>query len=500
MKTRVLVVEDNASLAANIGELLEDEVGAEVRLVDTSAAAVEEASRAPFDLAIVDIGLPGDGDGLGLVPRLRAVAPHGEVILVTGNASIESAVTAVRHGAYAYVLKPFDPIDLLALVERALAQVALRHERESLARELASSEALYRGVVETVEQFIVGLDHEGAIVFCNEFALHTTGYRADEVRGKDFATCFVESNRELVRKLIAAAERGEHREERALDVLTRSGGRRNVRWTFTRLSTDAESSPIAVLAVGVDVTERLALERREAENKAMAAMGRLTTALAHEIRNPLNAAKLQLELLGRSAARLGAEASSHRIDERARLVRSELERLSRLLEEFLRLARPRGLELVPVALPTLLDEVVALQTPVAQAAGLALETGFPASLPLVQGDYEKLKQVLINLVGNAIEALTERGHGTIRVEASPLGPEWIEVRVVDDGPGMDPEVRAQIFEPFVTTKAAGTGLGLTVVQRIVELHGGEVALDPRPEGGTVARFTLRTSETPSSVA
>ncbi|MFW6051684.1 MAG: ATP-binding protein [Myxococcota bacterium] len=488
MKASVLVVEDNEALAENVAELFE-EAGAEVTITDSAGAALEKARAREHDLAVVDLRLHGQQDGLSLVPDLKEASPLGEIILVTGNASLDTAIAAVRHGVYAYVLKPFDPEDLLALGERALAQVSLRREREGLARELAASEALYRGVVDTVEALIVGIDTGGQITFCNRHACTVVGLEPEEVQAQAFENLFADEHAHAMRRYLSCATQGDVIRDRDVPLRAGTGGERVVRWTLTPLH-DSGAAKETVLAVGLDVTERLELERRSAENAAMAAMGQLTTGLAHEIRNPLNAAKLQLELLERAAGKVADAEAGERIRNRAGVVREEIDSLSRMLEEFLSLARPRGMKLEPMDLEALVNELVELHGPLAEEEGVTLEGRVVPSLGPVRADREKIKQALVNLVANAVDAMREQREGRVRIGARPVDDEWVEVTVRDTGPGISEEVAERLFQPFVTTKPAGTGLGLSIVQRTVELHGGTVALAPAEGGGTLARLTL----------
>jgi PAS domain S-box-containing protein len=489
MISQVLVVEDNEALADNIAELFED-LGAEVVVRRRAQEALDHARRQGFDLAIVDIRLPGEHDGLELIPQLRDASPSGETILVTGNATLDSAIGAVRHGAFAYVVKPFDPDELLTLGERALEQVQLRREHQELQSNLSHSEALHRGVIETVEAAIVTLDASGCVLTCNRFALERSGLEAEQLHGKLLSQFAVtDEGRSQLEAMVDQAVRGERSGEREIPMVRQKGKPCVVRWTLTPLQTDRETGA-RVVAVGLDVTERLELERQKAENEAMAAMGRLTTGVAHEIRNPLNAAKLQLELLIRNARKLGEEAMALRIGERADVVRGELERLSNMLEDFLSLARTRAVESQQFDLAALLGEVRELQGPLAESHGVSLEMELDGEEVPVYGDRERVKQVLINLVGNAMDAVRDHEAPRIRLGTHSDGNGMVEVNVVDNGPGVPEEVQHQLFQPFVTTKAAGTGLGLTVVKRIIELHGGSVTLKSAQPRGTVAQFTL----------
>ncbi|MCA9692571.1 MAG: response regulator [Myxococcales bacterium] len=504
MSARVLIVDDNIDLAENVAELFE-EVGAGVTICNTARQALERTKAAPFDLAVVDVRLP-DMTSVELVPRLRALAPHGEVLLMTGNASLDTAIEAVRQGVYAYVQKPFAPDDMLALGERALAQVELRRERARLADELGRSERLHRGVVETVESLIIGLDRSGAIAMWNRCATEVTGWEQGDVLGAELRTLLVApSARDRYEEALSAAWTGERVPDFEAPIRTRAGLERTVRWNLKPLLTPDEEAEVAarsagrslemMLVVGDDVTERLDLEKRAADAEAMASLATLTAGLAHEIRNPLNAAILQLELLGRLAGRLPESGVRDRIGNSIKLVQGEIRRLSLLLEEFLGLARPKSIDLYPLDVSRLVGDVVAMQRPVAEAAGVTIETRVPPGLALVMGDQAKLTQVLVNLVVNAIDALRGRAGARIEIDAEMVDGQHVAINLHDNGPGIAEVIARDVFRPFVSTKETGTGLGLTIVKKIVDLHGGEVELLARDEGGTNARVTLRAERT-----
>ena len=477
---RVLLVEDNEALADNVCEILED-LEVDVTVAPTAAAALEAGGG--FDLALLDVQLP-DASGLELLPQLRNRAPHAEMVLMTGQGSLESAIEAVRHGAFAYLLKPFDPDALLGTAERALAQVALRRERSALSRALSASEALYRGVVESADVLIVGLDALGNVAFCNRFALETHGSEPEDVHEQPFLEiCGAAEDRGIAHAL-ARALAGESVRGRQAVLHTRAGEQRIIRWAFTPVG---DEEGIAVITVGLDVTEEVDLRKRSAEAEALAAIGTLTAGLAHEIRNPLNAASLQLQLLARRAKKLPDEAAGTGILERVDVVRKELGRLTSMLGDFLGLARPQEVDREDVLMGELFREIAQLETEHCAEHGVELVHATCEKVPVI-ADRARVRQVIVNLIANAREAMADNGGGRIELDASPGEDGWITVAVRDDGPGL-PEDH-EVFEPFVTTKAAGTGLGLAIVQKIVRLHGGEISLRNRPEGGAVAEFTL----------
>lgn len=226
-------------------------------------------------------------------------------------------------------------------------------------------------------------------------------------------------------------------------------------------------------------------QARFGQSQRMAALGTFAAGLAHEVRNPLNSMALQLSILERRIARLG-EPLAREMTDLASIIREEIQRLEGLVGDFLLFSRSGRLDARPLPLADVVDEVLRLLRPEADAAGVRLARGEgPAPAPVVGVDREKMKQVVINLVRNALEAVP-RG-GSVTVECAAEGGE-ARLVVRDDGPGLPSGLR--LFEPFVTTKAKGTGLGLSIVQQIVLQHGGDVTAADAPGGGAVFTVTL----------
>jgi signal transduction histidine kinase len=349
----ILCVDDNPALRDNLREILGD-AGYRVHVAGSCAEARRQGA-AGFDVGLVDVRLP-DGDGVALAAELRELQPDAQIIMLTGFATTESAVAAVRAGAWAYLVKPCSPPDLLVAVEQALRQVVHLEERRHLARRARVAEKL-------------------------------------------------------------------------------------------------------------------------------AAIGTLTAGVSHEIRNPLNAAALQLAVLERRVRRLGAVAAD--LLGPLNLVQDEVARLNRILEEFLEFARPRELAKTEVDLEAVLGRVADLLAPQAEEAGVVLDRAWP-KLPPVPGDPGRLQQAILNLVLNALQA-SARG-GVVRIAAEHDGNE-VRVIVEDSGPGIPDDVLPRIFEPFYTTKPGGSGLGLPLVHSIVELHDGSIVVERADGGG--ARFVVQ---------
>jgi signal transduction histidine kinase len=262
--------------------------------------------------------------------------------------------------------------------------------------------------------------------------------------------------------------------------LREAPARRRVRWHLSMARGGTDGAAL-VYGFGIDVTERRALEKRAADAEALSAMGTLALNLAHEIRNPLNAAILQLHLLGRHLDKLAIDQPTRdALHHKAQIVGDEIGRLSRLLTEFLELARPRGAVRQLVHFGKLVDDVLDLEQDSAVARGVRVERRLAGECVLL-GDTEKLKQVVINLVMNALEAMKDGG--TLSVEVAFVADQ-VSLVVRDTGFGIDPALLAQVFDPFFTTKEGGTGLGLSIVRKIVDLHHGEVRIESERNVGT----------------
>ncbi|MGB5265101.1 MAG: protoglobin domain-containing protein [Polyangiales bacterium] len=232
--------------------------------------------------------------------------------------------------------------------------------------------------------------------------------------------------------------------------------------------------------------------KKTAEAESLAVMGRLTAGLAHEVRNPLNAAKLQLDVLRRTASKVEDASTRRKIERRTNVVQDELRRLSILLDDFLNLARTQKMEPIRCNASTLLEEVLELWRPEIESQGIEFIEILDSDSCVLLAERDRLKQVVNNLITNAVEAVANSHQPSIQVASRMRGDDQWEVAVIDNGPGVPSEVVGRAFESFVTTKEAGTGLGLAIVKRIVDLHGGAANLISLPDGGTRASFWIPT--------
>jgi len=476
MPSRILIIDDNVSLAENLRDVLEGapDLDVEVRLAPDGQSGLASARREGFDVAVVDVKLP-DATGVELIRPLRAASELGEIVLVTGFATVDTAIAALRAGAFAFILKSFRPEELISTVAQALEKIALK-------REGAEYQRRYRALVDAADVLIVGVDAEGKITLFNPRLVALTGVAADAAEGRPFAESFVDDADH--KRLAHALEGAFAGEKPEIEVALRDAARamRRVRWHFSGVGRPGKRTDL-VYGIGIDVTERRALERRAADAVALNAMAPLALGLAHEIRNPLNAAVLELHLLGRSIERLADPNARDPMKRRVGIVEAEIKRLERLLTDFLELARPRAPQREPVDLARVAAEVIDLEAEAIAAHHVTVVRDLPHDCVAI-GDVEKLKQVALNLVVNALDVMPEGGSLRVGVGGDDADV-WMSIG--DTGPGVDPTILTEIFDPFFTTKPAGTGLGLAIVRKIVDQHQGRVEMETKKNEGATVR-------------
>lgn len=458
-----LVVDDNADLAESLCELLgEVEVGCSATVASNAKLALELVERERYDVAFVDLHLP-DAKGFDLATCLKAASPLLEVVIITGDVTLETAISAVRTSAFAYVVKPIRAEEFVDVARRALAQSRAFQEREELRQRIYESERRHRELVEAIPAFIVVMDREGRIRLWNRQLEETTGFSREEMLGEDgrLWVGFDSTDRRLPLK---------------------KGGHRLVRWQ--RVAASITDEPDLIYAMGTDVTDEREMMRRTLRAERLAAVGTMAAGLAHEVRNPLNSAQLQLDVLDRKLAK--GTLRTENVIATNRILRDELRRLERLVEDFLSFAQPRPLSLEMCDVNQLIQSVVDLVAPEVHGSGIDMHVEFDPGVGMVEVEAQRLRQVLLNLLRNAKEAMVD--HGTLTVRTQGPGVDGnVLIEICDTGPGFAED--APIFDAFYTTKEGGTGLGLAIVHRIITDHGGTISVQGT-SGDTRFRISL----------
>ncbi|HJZ85484.1 MAG TPA: response regulator [Polyangia bacterium] len=374
---RVLVVDDQDIICEVLRTLLRRE-GFEVATVGDGESALARLQGGAFDVLMVDKNLPGMS-GLDVLGRVRTLKLDLEVIIITGYASLDSAIAALRCGAYDYLVKPFsDLMEVAAKVRRAAEKAHLERENLRLSADLRARNQL-------LEQTLAEL-------------------------------------RQTQKQAIAAAR--------------------------------------------------------------LAALGEAAGRLGHELQHPLASLTARLQLLR-------AEMSGHvKAGPALDAALGDTSRVEQVLGEFLDFARPRPPQFAPCELASLVRATLSEFEPQLAERAVRLEAALPAAPLEAEIDAPRVRQVMRNLVRNALEALPQGPGGLIRVEARAAEGS-IEILVIDSGAGIAPEALIHIGTPFFTTKPRGTGLGLALSRRIAEEHRGRLEIGNRiGSSGASARLVL----------
>jgi two-component system, NtrC family, sensor histidine kinase PilS len=342
---------------------------------------------------------------------------------------------------------------------------------------------LHTRIVDSISSGIITTDEQDRITFVNGAAASLLGTPLQELANQPLKTIFG-----VVRNS-SAQDRVHH--QTYVTVKDIAGRQIHIEWSVTDLK-GKEGTPAGRLVVFQDITQMKKMEDRVKLSEKQSALVRIAAAMAHEIRNPLASIRGATELLSLSAT---DPAKEKRLLE---IVIRESDRLNALLGEFLRTVSGRHAHKTRIILSGLVQETVDLFTSqIKSPQSASLETLIHKGVE-IEGDPGQLKQAFWHLLTNAAEAAGEAGLIRVVLEIDGRRREAV-LKVHDSGPGIQPEIRDRIFEPFSTTKERGTGLGLAQVLSVVEAHGGTIDLESAPRTGTlvILRLPLASSEPPS---
>lgn len=338
---------------------------------------------------------------------------------------------------------------------------------------------------------VAATDHRGVITYVNDKFCDISRYSRAELLGQDHR--IINSSyhsKEFIREMwrtIAGGRvwRGELRNKAKDGALY---------WVDTTIVPflDDRGKPYQYMSIRSDITEKKRAEELLREQAALTRLGELAAVVAHEVRNPIAGAQGALQIIRGRLPQDGQDRAI--VDE----IITRFEGLNRLIEDILVYARPRPLRLAPTSIRTILGSVATFVASDSANRDLQLAIDYPEDPVPLTVDGELVKAVFLNLVQNAIQAMNGQGRVDVRVTAVP---DRCTVSVRDRGPGVAPENRERIFEPFFTTRHRGTGLGLPIARRVVERHGGTLAMECPSDGGTIMTVTLpRTPAPPHDVA
>ena len=364
-----------------------------------------------------------------------------------------------------------------------------------LFRQLASDNDLLGMVLDSMARGIIVTNTAGDILLANRAAVRLVPLRSHEYAQQRVWKAV--ADREIAEFLRETVQRRDTVRDR--DFTISSGATRTL--SFGVLPLVHEGHVAGNLIYAEDVTERRATEARLRRAESLAALTTLTAGVAHEIKNPLGAIGIHLQLIER---RLGTEAedldsvSWEAIREAVDVIEEEVARLNQIVVDYLFAVRPMDVDLASGEVNDVLAELLRLLRPELKEADIELRVDLGSNLPRVPLDQRYLREALLNIIKNAIAAMLETPAAErprVLSVSSFTGADMVTIRIGDTGPGIPPEIQGKIFEPYFTTREFGSGLGLTLVYKIVKEHLGEIELDSKPGAGSTFAISIPVPQT-----
>ena len=363
----------------------------------------------------------------------------------------------------------------------------------STRRTLEEVKGLARNILQSIPTGVLTVNRSGMITAVNPTAEAVLKRSSTELLGHTYQAVFSEG--ETIRQVLdEALARQQHVNQKDLPYESSDGMTRTIRVSTAELIGD-DGRLAGVILQAQDVTEWLGLEQRVRIAEKLSALHTLSAGVAHELRNPLSAMDLNLHLLEeelKEQRALGPQAAHY-----LHILNAECRRLSGILDNFMRFARPGAISLRDVDMPKLIAHIQALMHFEAYERRIRIEQTVEEGLPPVVGDETQISQVLVNIVVNAFHAMPDGGVCRITaVQRKTDGASWVEVSVKDSGIGIKREDLSRLFEPFFTTRTNGTGLGLAIAYRIIQDHAGTIEVSSIAGHGTtvVMKFPVAVEE------
>jgi two-component system, NtrC family, sensor kinase len=490
VKQKVLVMDDDPAIL-EVLEMRLSTMGFDVTATSDPRKALEAVEAGRFDLALLDLRME-PLDGMRVMEALHERQPRLPVLIMTAHGTIQTAVEAVRRGAFDYLTKPFVRDELRSKIARTLATRRWARDRERLltvGQALASSGIMSRVLDAVAQATVEATDADRCVVFQLEEGRLVPMASAGSPppsweRLEAAATAAMDKGVPITTSGSLQGESGTV--VAAPLVVQRGPAGALVIETAARLEPMEDDLEIlALFSSQAAIAIRNTLDLERLRSGAVAALGRMATQVAHEIKNPLAGLRLYVRHLEQRLTRTG-DADARDL---AGKIATTVDHLASVVSEITAFGRPPELHRERTALHPLLDECLELARARRPTDGIEIVRAFDPTVPTAQLDARELRKAFLNLILNALEALEGGGRLTVST-ACAAAAGTVTVTIEDTGPGMTEETLARAFDLFFTTKPDGTGLGMSIARSVINLHAGELTVSSRLGHGTKVQARL----------
>lgn len=483
---KIFIADDDAATVASLKALLEH-AGFRVESTAVATEIVQKIKAFNPHLILLDLVMP-ELDGFTVCSLLQSNKTTQDIpiLAISGLSDYADMERAYSAGAVGYITKPYDFPKLLKDINRIIAHKEALHEERNF----------ITAILDTAAALIVVLDAKGQIMRWNSACEQISGFGLEEVRGTYiWESLAAEEEKRSVKAHYATLSPQTRFLKTEYSWITKNCQRRAISWADAVLL-DSDSSIQYIVSTGIDITDRKNAEEKlqQAYNELkqaqvqlmqstkMAAVGRIANWVAHEIKNPLAIVLQGSEYLKSSVASMPDLLSP------TEKVMNAALRADRIVKDLLNFSRQTQVVFEIMDIAPVIEESLSLVEHQLGLRNIAIKKSFGLGLPKVKIDPNLIKQVCINILVNAVEAMREKGSIAIGLrydkDGSPARP--LEIVFSDTGPGIEEENINKVFEPFFSTKKkeGSAGLGLSITQEIVERHGGKIMIKSKPGEGT----------------
>ena len=484
----VLVVDDDPGICKYLKDILSRK-HYKIVIANCGREAIKNVNQTAYDLVFIDLSLP-DMEGYQVIDHINEKSPESLVIIITGHASVESVIKVLRKGAHDYIKKPFKHEEMLKTIENALNFKILKDRRKESEIALKESEELFRSLV---EKSLIGICiiHNNKIVYQNTEQNSLLGNLSDSFEITDFKYVHPDDIDKIKRSYesILSGKVQTVQLDFRVSPTGKFGSRTDIRWLQCRANAFSYLGEKAVLFNTIDITRAKELESLVIVKHKMSSLGRVAAGIAHEIRNPLTGINTYLYTLeGICRADKFESDNIQMIKKIAGQIQVASNKIESVIKRVLDFSKPSTPEMSKMNLNQSILEAINLSAATLRKNGIKTVTFLSENLPNCYGDSHLIEQVILNLINNATKAMNKEDDTNIIKITSYSENQIIFISVGDSGPGVPLNMKDKIFDPFFTTHSDGSGIGLSLAQRIIADHGGTISVGASELGG--AEFTI----------